>query len=154
MYNLKLKVIKMNENKKQYNNLYTIEERKTLISAQLLAIRTQHKFTQKEVAEAIGVKLGTYNAYEKQRSEPPAEIIVRLAYFYNVSTDEMLQKDNLMKDPEKSKEQLQEFTKALELLQKEVEQGNPEAIKTQSEILNKGGSFFVDIMKNITTPEE
>lgn len=133
----------------EYNNLYTIEERKQLISAQLIAIRTARKLTQKEVAEKIGVKLGTYNAYEKMRSEPPAEIIVRLAYFYGVTTDEIMQKENLLKDPEKCKEQIQEFNKVLSELQEEVEKGNQAAIKLQNELVKKGGAFFTDLMQNV-----
>lgn len=133
----------------EYKNLYTIEERKQLISAQLIAIRTERKLTQKEVAESIGIKLGTYNAYEKMRSEPPAEIIVRLAYFYGVTTDEIMQKGNLLKDPEKCKEQIQELNKVLSELQEEVAKGNPTAIKLQSELVKKGGTFFTDLIQNV-----
>lgn len=141
---------KMNE----YKNLYTVGERKQLIAGELVAIRMQHGYTQKQVAEAIGVKTGTYNAYEKMRSEPPAEIIVRLAYFYDVSTDEILQKDNLLKDPQKCQEQMQEFQKAMEELQKRVQSGDEEAIKLQGELIKKGSDFLSNLLTNISEISE
>lgn len=101
----------------KYNNLYEIDERKQLIASELIILRTQKGYTQKEVAEKIDIKLGTYNAYEKARSEPPAEILVRLSFLYDVSIDEIVQKDNMLKDPKEIEKKLGEYQKAISELQ-------------------------------------
>lgn len=134
----------------KYNNLYTNEERKGLIATSLIFLRSQKGMTQKEVAEAIGIKLGTYNAYEKQRSEPPAEIIVRLAYFFDVSTDDILQKNNLNKDPEKMQEFTEEAQKAMKAIKEAIEEGNPDNLKMIAEEYANMGETISNLIKNLT----
>lgn len=138
----------------KYNNLYTMDERKELIAGQLIVLRSIHGYTQKEVAEKIDVKLGTYNAYEKKRSEPPAEILVRLAHLYDVSVDEIVQKDVMLKDPEEQDRLLDELQNAISELQLARTEGtvdekvlNDELIKIQSQF----GNIFHEIMKVQTT---
>lgn len=134
----------------KYNNLYTNEERKGLIATSLIILRSQRGMTQKEVAEALGIKLGTYNAYEKQRSEPPAEIIVRLAYLFDVSTDDILQKNNLNKDPEKMQEFTEEAEKAMKAIKKAIEEGNPENLKMIAEEYANMGDTINNLLKNLS----
>lgn len=133
----------------KYNNLYTNEERKKLIAIQLVILRSRHGYTQKQVAEAIDVKTGTYNAYEKERSEPPAEIIVRLAHFYNVTTDLILQKDNLNKDPKEMQKFLDEGEQAMKAIKEAIEEGNPDNLKMIAEEYANMGETFNNLIKNL-----
>lgn len=133
----------------KYNNLYTTDERKSLIASSLLFLRSQLGMTQKEVAEAIGIKTGTYNAYEKMRSEPPAEIIVRLAYLFEVSTDDILQKNNLSKDPEKMQELTEEAEKAMKAIKEAIAEGNPDNLKMIAEEYATMGDTINNLMKNL-----
>ncbi len=133
----------------KYNNLYTNDERKSLIATSLIFLRSRLGMTQKEVAEAIGIKTGTYNAYEKQRSEPPAEIIVRLAYLFDVSTDDILQKNNLMKDPEKMQEITEETEQAMKTIKEAIEEGDPDKLKMIAEEYATMGDTLNNLMKNL-----
>ncbi len=132
-----------------YKIFYKPEERKQLIISQIIALRSAKGYTQKEVAEAIGVKVGTYNAYECMRSEPNSEIIVRLAYLYGITTDEILQKENRMNDPKYRAEKIDEYQETMKKLQEEAEKGNPEAIEIQKQMIEQGTNFFANLMKNI-----
>lgn len=133
----------------EYNNLYTNEERKGLIAISLIMLRSEKGYTQKEVAEAIGIKTGTYNAYEKERSEPPAEIIVRLAHFYNVSTDKILQKDNLNKDPKEMQKFLDKGEQAMKAIKEAIEEGNPDNLKMIAEEYASMGDTLNNLFKNL-----
>lgn len=143
----------------KYNNLYEIDERKQLIASELIILRTAKGYTQKEVAEKINVKLGTYNAYEKARSEPPAEVLVRLSYLYDVTIDEIVQKENLLKDPEEVKKMIDEYTKAFEELGTGIDNGDvdlKEATSQMLELNNQITKVFYEVNKVMTdtTDEE
>lgn len=116
----------MFENFKKYNNLYTIKERRVLIRKKIKSLREEKKLQQKEVAEFLNINYQTYCNYESGRSEPPAEIIVRLAKLYDVSTDEILQVDNMNKDYNAQQEQLQTYRTELANLQKQLEKASPQ----------------------------
>lgn len=66
------------------------QERKTAISKRLNALREEAGEKQRDVADAIGVNVITLSGYEVGRSEPNAEVFVRLADFYKVSLDYIL----------------------------------------------------------------
>lgn len=65
--------------------------RKQLIAESLILLRKANNYTQKQVAEFLGIHPVTYNGYEKAKNEPSAETIVRLSYLYQVPTDLILQ---------------------------------------------------------------
>ena len=88
---------------KQYNNLYDVTERKALIADMLTAFREMNRLQKKDVAEYLGIKPQTYNAYESGRNEPPAEILVRLSLLYDVPIDVLVQKDNMSKTQKSAK---------------------------------------------------
>ncbi len=119
----------------KYNNLYEIEERKQLIAVSLIRLRTENAKKQKEVAEAIGVKANTYNTYEKAKIEPPAEIIVRLAHYYGVTCDEILDKDNLFKNKEVREKDFDNLNNEIADLYKQIE--NCDKSETQKEVARK-----------------
>ena len=89
-----------------YQCLFSVEERKQLVAQAIQECRKAKKLTQKEVADAIGVKLPTYSTYETGRSEPPAEILVRLSFLFGVSLDVLTQKQRLYKDTKDLEEKL------------------------------------------------
>jgi len=53
-------------------------------------LRIDKGFTQKQVAEYLGVKQNTYSQYEIGVLNYPVDVIIKLADFYGVSTDYLL----------------------------------------------------------------
>lgn len=58
-------------------------------SEHLYQLRMKHHFLQKDVAEAIGVAVQTYQRYEHGDREPPLSTLIALADFYKVSLDDL-----------------------------------------------------------------
>lgn len=52
--------------------------------------RTDHGYTQKKVADYLGIDRTTYTKYETVR-KPELEVIMKLAAFYDVSVDSFLE---------------------------------------------------------------
>ena len=114
----------MSEELQGYGCNFTVEERKKMTAKMLQELRKANGYSQKQVAAFIKVKATTYNTYESGRTEPPAEILVRLSYLYNVSIDDIMQKQRLFRDAKELKVQLEETRKELAEIEKEiVEQG-------------------------------
>ena len=61
----------------------------------LKALRVQYGFSQKQVAEKIGVSPSIVSGYETGERTPSTEILLSLSYLYNVSTDYLLGKQAL-----------------------------------------------------------
>lgn len=53
-------------------------------------IRIDRGFTQKQIAEYLGISQNTYSQYEIGILNYPVDAIVKLAAFYGVSTDYLL----------------------------------------------------------------
>ncbi|MDO4398517.1 MAG: helix-turn-helix domain-containing protein [Oscillospiraceae bacterium] len=139
-------------NEYTYNNLYEIEERKQLIASSMILLRTKYGKTQKEVAETIGIKPNTYNQYEKMKNEPPAEIIVRLAQYYGVSADDILQTNNMWKDKSVREKAIGEITKELSDLTKQLENADKtEEEKRQAIEMLKKTEELKDLINNISS---
>lgn len=60
------------------------------LTESLKRFRTQMGLTQKQVAEAIGMRESSYQRYEQGRSLPSVAILERIADAFNVSTDYLL----------------------------------------------------------------
>jgi transcriptional regulator with XRE-family HTH domain len=61
------------------------------IPSRLKQIREQRRLTQDQVANGIGKKRGTYQAYEENRADPPVPVLFKLAEFYDLhSLDQLL----------------------------------------------------------------
>ena len=58
----------------------------------LKALRVQYGFSQKQVAEKVGVSPSIVSGYETGERTPSTEILLSLSYLYNVSTDDLLGK--------------------------------------------------------------
>jgi|LSQX01.2.fsa_nt_gb transcriptional regulator with XRE-family HTH domain len=63
----------------------------------LKSIRKARNLTQQEVADAISVERVTYARYENGSRTPPVDNVIRLARFFNVTTDYLL---GLSDDPQ------------------------------------------------------
>ena len=53
-------------------------------------LRIDRGYTQKQVAEYLNIKQNTYSQYENGQRQLPIDILIKLAQFYNVSTDYIL----------------------------------------------------------------
>ncbi len=60
------------------------------LSKNLTELRKQYGYTQKEVAERIGITYQSYQAYERGIAVPTLQNFVKLANMYEVSCDELL----------------------------------------------------------------
>ena len=57
-------------------------------------LRLNKELTQKAVADLIGCSQQTYSDYETGKYDIPNEILIKLADFYKVSTDYILDRKN------------------------------------------------------------
>lgn len=57
---------------------------------QLQALRKQKGLTQGEISEILGVKLSTYQKYERDVIFPSYDTLLKIADFYGVTTDYLL----------------------------------------------------------------
>ena len=62
-------------------------------SINLRILRNEYKATQKDVAEKLGVKPFTYQAYEEGRSSPPSLLLVQLAEMYAITVNDLVKTD-------------------------------------------------------------
>ena len=56
----------------------------------LLNLRLERNLSQKSLVNEMGLALNTYVRYERGEREPTASVLVRIADFYNVTTDYLL----------------------------------------------------------------
>lgn len=61
----------------------------------LIKLREEMKKTKKEVADALGMPYNTYSNYESNLREPNSAVLIKIADFYNVSTDYLLGLSNI-----------------------------------------------------------
>jgi len=54
------------------------------------SLRIDRGYTQKQIAEHLGISQNTYSQYEVGILNYPVDAVVKLAAFYNVSTDYLL----------------------------------------------------------------
>ena len=61
----------------------------------LVELRKQKGLLQKDVANHFGIERTTYGKYENRGVQPPPDMIVKLADFFQVTTDYLLGKSNV-----------------------------------------------------------
>lgn len=61
------------------------------LSKNLKALRLQYGYTQRFVADNIGITYQSYQAYELGLSVPTLQNFIKLAKFYDVSYDDLLE---------------------------------------------------------------
>lgn len=140
-------------NKIIYDNIYTIAERKELISEMLKFYRLSNKYTQSYVAEQLGINAQTYATYERGRNEPPAEILVRLSFFYDVPVDALVQRDTLSKNIYERKKQLNQYREIIDEVQRKVLSGDKET-REQLKTLTDTVSNLIDSIEKISDNNE
>lgn len=64
-----------------------------MLSEQLKIIRRANKFTQQELADAIGIERSTYASYETGRNKPDVVLLSKIAKVFGVSSDFILEID-------------------------------------------------------------
>lgn len=62
----------------------------------LNSIRKENGHTAQELAEMLGIGLRSYRAYESNNREPNFDTLVRIADFFDVSTDYLLCRDEFL----------------------------------------------------------
>lgn len=131
---------------KQYNNLFTANERKEITAKMLSELRKSRGLSQKSVAELIGIKQQTYGAYESGRNETPTEILVRLSMLYDMPVDVIIQRDKMSKNDKSPAEQLEYYEEQINELKKDILSGDPKAKETISQFID-GIEKLADIIK-------
>lgn len=61
-----------------------------MLGQRLRQLRRQRRKTQEEVARALGLKRARYSHYENGRNEPDAELLQKMAAYFDVSVDYLL----------------------------------------------------------------
>lgn len=57
---------------------------------QLQKLRKQKNLTQEDISDILGIKLSTYQKYERDAISPPYDTLIKIADFYGVTTDYLL----------------------------------------------------------------
>lgn len=78
----------MSTDNKEFNN--APETPREILRKNLIKLRNVNDLTQKNIADIIGLERSTYTSWEKGRSCPKPNEIVKLARIYNVTTDFLL----------------------------------------------------------------
>lgn len=71
-------------------NAETVERGRNMISKRLRQIRVEHKLTQQNIADVLGIDRTTYTFYETGVSKPSLVTLAKLADIYNVTVGYLL----------------------------------------------------------------
>ena len=97
-----------------YECQITEDERKRMIGQTVTSVRKGKGYSQKEVAALLGISQATYSTYERGRTEPPTEILVRLSYLFDCPVDILVQRDRLARTNEDAQKQIDELKRQLQ----------------------------------------
>lgn len=64
----------------------------------LKELRVLNNLTQQEIANKIGITQFTYCNYEKEKTQPPIELLIKIANFFNVSLDYLCENEQTTKN--------------------------------------------------------
>lgn len=64
------------------------------IYMKLKELREENNVSQKELAEFLNIKQNTYSQYETNKRQLPIDVLIKLAKFYKVTTDYILELEN------------------------------------------------------------
>lgn len=135
-----------------YECQFTVEERKRIITQVLEELRKSKGYSQKQVAAFIKVKPTTYNTYESGRTEPPAEILIRLSYLYQTPVDTLVQRDRLHRGSLDIQKQLEEYQKQARILEEQLTASNGNSPAAQA--LLEAMKQVIEGMKNMNENPE
>lgn len=63
---------------------------KTILGKRLLILRHKLGLSQRNLAQKLGLNPSTYFRYEKSQREPSIDVLIKIAEFFNVTTDYLL----------------------------------------------------------------
>ncbi|QIB26062.1 helix-turn-helix domain-containing protein [Caloranaerobacter azorensis] len=87
----------------------------------LRKLRNEKGLTQSEVAKFLGVGRTTYTQYETGKSEPDVKTLKKLAIFFNVTVDYLINDGKMQNEPKEQNEILKEIETLSEESKKELE---------------------------------
>ena len=61
------------------------------IFMKLKELREEKNLTQVEIAEFLNIRQNTYSQYENEKRQLPIDVLIKLAKFYKVTTDYILE---------------------------------------------------------------
>ena len=70
------------------------------IAKNLKILRELKKLTQDQLAEALEINRSRIGAYEESRSEPPYDLLIKIADYFHISTDALLRGDLSKTNPD------------------------------------------------------
>ncbi|MFD1707690.1 helix-turn-helix domain-containing protein [Siminovitchia sediminis] len=84
-------------------------------NVRLKEYRKRAKLTQEEIAKKLGIKRSTYAKYETGENQPDYKMLEKLADFFEVTTDDLLGRDNKKhdKEPYNSLKEINDFVREL-----------------------------------------
>ncbi|MGI6561660.1 MAG: helix-turn-helix domain-containing protein [Clostridia bacterium] len=68
-----------------------------MFAQRLYQLRMEKGLSMKKAGESVGVSDSAWNKYEKEKSEPSLDILVKIADFFDVSTDYLLGNTHIRK---------------------------------------------------------
>lgn len=105
-----------------------VRKTKKNIAKRIRELRNEKQLTQANVADSIKINRVTYNGYENEKAEPNAEVLKRLAFFYDVSmdylcclTDNRFGRYTSEEKEEKANAEIENIQNQIEELQKRIE---------------------------------
>lgn len=107
-----------------------------IVNRNLKFLRVKQGLTQKQLAEKLGLKQAAVGAYEEERSTPPVASLVEMSKIFNVSLDNLVNKD-LSQLPEKNWK-TKPLTKGKEVLAITVDSNNKENVELVTQKASAG----------------
>jgi transcriptional regulator with XRE-family HTH domain len=83
-------------------------------------LRTARKMTQRDLADALGIKQQTVCRWESGGGEPNIEMLIKLADFFNITIDQLVGHELKPDKPSKSEQRISFYLKELSDDQKDV----------------------------------
>lgn len=123
-----------------------------MITDVLKKLREMRGYTMKEVAEGIGAKPDTYRSYERGRLQPSLEIVAKLAKFYRISANCLLEIDPIT-DIEYNDEFESELIEQYKQLPKDIRATILQAILNAAQKCNKQEEPAQSTMQNQAVQE-
>ncbi len=72
-----------------------------MVGKKLKTIRKRYNLTQEGVADELGIARSTYSSYENDKRNPDYKMLIKLADYFNVSVDYLLDRTGKMEDKER-----------------------------------------------------
>ena len=106
------------------------------VNKNLKFLRTRQGWTQKQMAEKLGLKQSVIGAYEEERAIPPLACLLDVSEMFNVSLDDLTRKD-LSRTTEKKLNE-QQYSRGKEVLAITVDKENNENIELVAQKASAG----------------